>query len=476
MEKGSDHSRGDFGYRMAFQKILGLVLLVVLCSACGKKNSNNNNGPGGGAPPPPNGGPPIIYPPGSNGGPAGTINGVLQGDSSCSAGNLIVRVMVGNQSVYEIPVPFNGTFSFQVAGNQSYTLRVDGNNNCYAQQILFVPSSQNVQVTLNLSKTGWWGGGSWGGGGGWGAPYPPPGYTPYTPPYIYGNLPCYWNQYGCHGNYYPGWCGAVFGKPMVYIDGPSGATFEVAAGFKRVDGQPELDSQHYVLSPAVPMQGPSAGRAWANWNGKILTKPKSDRSFFEVGKAHYSHLIYDVGVDTTQSTAADGVLLGCKKPANAISLMVGHLYSKGFKKNEISDFKQFWDKKSFPNEKVCVYTLTTTKINDFVELQAKVNGTPVTSIKRVWFLVQMGTLQEVSKDRQAKLNLQPPQFVLPGNNSKSFIGEAASEKLVAMGNLKNFDNSSGAQRSLSSVSPFEIREWGVGFLIERAKGNHQSSK
>lgn len=232
--------------------------------------------------------------------------------------------------------------------------------------------------------------------------------------YNWGYNPCPWGYYGCYGGYYPGGGGGMVGKPNVYLSGPEGLKFK--ARLKIEDG-------NHLLA-AVPIHGAEG------WSGVI----KGGKLVVE--NAAYDYLFYDARVDTEKLSGRGG----CVETAKVVSTMAGYLKNAGFGPREVKDFDDYWSKRIPPAGKYCIYVQDENDIKALMSLEIEPKPD---SFRQVWF------------------------FLVPQVDQYSMKSKLIGKPSVAFNFSKKV---APVKRAIaSSGTPFEVCEWGVGFLVEAPK-------
>lgn len=233
--------------------------------------------------------------------------------------------------------------------------------------------------------------------------------------YGWGYNPCPWGYYGCYGGYYPGGGGGMVGKPNVYLNGHEGLKFK--ARLKIEDG-------NHLLA-AVPIHGVEG------WSGEI----KGGKLVVE--KAAYDYLFYDVRIDTEKLSERGS----CMETARVVPTMTGYLKNAGFVANEVKDFEDYWSKRIPPAGRYCIYVQDETDIKALMSIEIEPKPD---SFRQVWF------------------------FLVPQVDQYSMKSKLIGKPSVAFNFSKKV---APAKRTVASAgaTPFEVREWGVGFLVEAPK-------
>lgn len=233
--------------------------------------------------------------------------------------------------------------------------------------------------------------------------------------YNWGYNPCPWGYYGCYGGYYPGGGGGIVGKPNVYLSGPEGLKFK--ARLKIEDG-------NHLLA-AVPIHGVEG------WSGEI----KGGKLVVE--KAAYGYLFYDARVDAEKLSARGS----CVETGKVVSTMADYLKNAGFQTGEVRDFEDYWARRVPPAGRYCIYVQDENDTRALLSLE--IDPKP-DSFRQVWF------------------------FLVPQVDRYSMKSKLIGKPAVAFNFSKKV---APAKRAVAAAraTPFEVREWGVGFLVEAPK-------
>ena len=331
-----------------------------------------------------------------------SIAGNVQINQICGTNQAQIQLYSYNsqQPLYSASAPIGGTYQFQVAAG-SYTLYATAGSSCVVSGPVQAIQGQVKYYDLNISNYGTGTGG-----------YPNQG-MPY---------PCDYQNYGCQGTY-PGTGGSVFGKPNIYISGPSQTAFNLKLKF--------LEGNN--LLAAIPAHGT------VGWDIVL-----SENAQLKVQDSNYGYLFYDVQADTNSLQSDRGF---CNNSKAIVDDMLEYLKNSGFAGTSLVDFKAEWSNK-IPNKSavICAYPQDNSEIAKIAELET----TQAISATRVWFLLvpQMEEAKITNKDQYQKY-------------AKYFKQKPATDALVAIRATPKTRNVASSPDSVT------IQEWGVGFLIEK---------
>lgn len=377
------------------------------------------------------------------------VAGTIQALPICGSQPIHVTLSTGSQVVYQTQVSANGTFELHAAPG-AYTLMATNRSNCSTQQQVQLSANQVQQVSIQLtgitpagvapslpSGTTLPGGTSMPGGtylpssngtanygncavgysGGMHC-YPPIG------GYYY---PCAWGTYGCGTGYYPGGGGGVLGKPNVYFSGKKGTAFQVKVRLPQTSN----------FLAAVP------GHGTEGWSGTLEAPGK-----LKVASASYGYLFYDIRFDINRFQNQEGV---CLERSKVVAYMVNYLKAQGFLADEIKDFQDHWGNRLPPVSKnFCIYPQGNSELDAVAELEVSPRPSKVT---RVAFMLVPDSPQLSAS--AGKFKLKPSKGV-----------EVETRFAQAPGKAPKGTSSKNSRGLASSEDAFEVREWGVGFLVD----------
>ncbi len=236
-------------------------------------------------------------------------------------------------------------------------------------------------------------------------------YMPWYSPFggmSYSNFyyPSPWAGGGMDMSFFPGGGHGGMGKPNLYISGPAGTLIHV---------QVQLPKESTLLA-AVPIHGANGWTGMLEGNGSISSQGVS-----------YPYFFYDLRMNEDSLQAERGFCVG---QDSLISKLTEVLEQKGFKPNEVKDFREYWSVKMPLSQKYCVFPQENLEMDTIAKLQI----TPAPArVTRVGFMI---VIAEGLVQSTRKFTREPSQ---PWKETKDLL---ASE------------NTQGIQ----------IREWGVGFV------------
>lgn len=218
---------------------------------------------------------------------------------------------------------------------------------------------------------------------------------------------------------YPGSGGVGFDKPNIYVSGKAGSTFQIKV-------QMQKGSNWLAASPIHKETG---------WQGKLVSE-----SEIMLNDAKYSYLYFDY---RGQEEYLQDQVGFCADRKSLMPKLVDALKESGFKDSEIKDFVNYWTIKMPPANRYCVFPQGTAELDHVAKLDIQ----PIPkALIRLNFVI-------ILQDGIAK----------NGDRHRKFF----KEPLEAW-NVNQFKQ---GERTPASLGPndFVVREWGVAFLIGKAK-------
>ena len=380
-----------------------------------------------------------------------SVSGTVTVTPNCGGGTAQVMMINGNQVLYQTNVMNGGTFQFQAIPG-TYSIIAQTQNGCVSQQSITLVANQttNTAVGLMTQQAGQVGsvpGALPAGYPQTAYPYPSTGY-PQVPPiggYPQGNCTyggygcptgyysCPWGGYGCQGNYYPGTGGGVAGKPNIYVSAPAGAKIQIKVTHP--------DDSNLLATVPIHRSG--------GWTGTV----NSDGTLTS-GNTRYPFFYYDLRFNPDRIQNTKGY---CVEKAALLPSLVSYLKQAGFKANEVSDFQNYWSLRMPPSNRYCVYPQDESNIRGAADLEI----TPAPDqLTRVWFFIVSDDAKAVAK------------FKKPGAANAQYASLAAKwfKKPATEYVLAKAKGTPGRSLASTNSSPtparVEVREWGVGFLVQ----------
>lgn len=389
------------------------------------------------------------------------VSGSVTVTPNCGGNTAQIMLVTGNQVLYQTAVRNGGTFEFQAVPG-TYTIIGQTQNGCFTQQSVTLNPNQTTTTSVGLMNpapsVAMQPGATQPGGYPPGGYPPPPGTSPYPtagyppPPGGYPNgncayggygcptgyYSCPWGGAGCYGGYYPGAGGAVAGKPNVYFSGPAGMKLSVRL----------LHPDDSNVLAAVPIHG-SGG-----WSGTL----GADGSL-NSGKAKYPYFYYDLRFNPDRIQSQKGY---CVEKTALLPSLLSYLRQAGFKANEVADFQEYWSARMPPAKHYCVYPQEHPDIVGAADLEIDPKPDQVT---RVWFFI---TAKEEDAQKTAAM-MKKFSGTKYASAAEKWLKKPPTE--IAMTPRRGTPGRGlASQASTSTPTRFEVREWGVGFLVQPGDG------
>ena len=345
---------------------------------------------------------------------SGAIAGTLRMESGCSNSGATVYLITNSQIVYQVNVVPGSSYEVQVQPGQYSLVGETGQRDCVDERIVRVDKNRVMGVDLNLRLV----------------QQPQYGGTPQYPGYDgydYYSDPCAWGSYGCYGNMYPGYGDMFAGKPNIYMSAPTKLKFDIQLRMAPATN----------LLFATPLHGKQG------WQGQYVEQQ------IVVDEVSHNYLFYDVRLNSSTLQAKEGV---CVDRLQLVPEMVNYLRTAGFQENEIKDFEEHWTKKSPKGERFCIFPQENAEIDPMVGL--RIYPKP-DSLVRIWFVVVPENLSSKSNSPLHKTAKLPDKYAKWANVPEK--ARSIARRAIVPGTRK---------LALTGETHFEVREWGVAFLVE----------